>query len=189
MQSGEIERELERHHAAAFGWALACCSWDAETAEDVLQTAYLAVLTGRARFAGRSGFRTWLFAVIRNTAVGERRRRAVRRLLPLGALDGRRDRQAADAETRLVASEEVARLRAALARLPRRQRELLHLVFYQELSIAEAARVLGIAVGTARTHYERGKSRMRELLSEDEQVWDTRRHEARSREPLSEEES
>lgn len=168
MQIGEIEPELERYHAAAFGWALACCAWDPATAEDVLQTAYLAILTGRARFAGRSAFRTWLFAVIRNTAAGERRRRAVRRVLPLSALDGRRERQAADAETRLVASEEVARLRAALARLPRRQRELLHLVFYQELSIAEAAEVLGIAVGTARTHYERGKARMRELLSKED---------------------
>ena len=41
MEISEVERELERHHAAAFGWALACCAWDAVTAEDVLQAAYL----------------------------------------------------------------------------------------------------------------------------------------------------
>lgn len=169
MRISEIERELERHHPAAFGWAMACCAWDAATAEDVLQTAYLKVLTRHASFAGRSSFRTWLFGVIRNTAASERRRRAVRRLLPLSALDGRpRERSRTDAEARLVASEEVARLRAALLELPRRQRELLHLVFYQDLTIAEAAGVLGIALGTARTHYERGKARMRELLSEED---------------------
>ena len=42
------------------------------------------------------------------------------------------------------------------------------LVFYQELSVAEAASVLGISVGTARTHYQRGKQRLRELLAGEE---------------------
>jgi RNA polymerase sigma-70 factor (ECF subfamily) len=41
-------------------------------------------------------------------------------------------------------------------------------VFYQDLSIAEAAGVVGVAVGTARTHYERGKARLRQMLGEEE---------------------
>ena len=57
------------------------------------------------------------------------------------------------------------RLRHLLSRLSPRQRDLLHLVFYQELTIEEAAGVLHISIGSARTHYTRGKSRLRELLS------------------------
>ena len=34
----EIGRELASHHAQSFGWALACCSWDRDAAEDVLQS-------------------------------------------------------------------------------------------------------------------------------------------------------
>jgi RNA polymerase sigma-70 factor (ECF subfamily) len=62
--------------------------------------------------------------------------------------------------------EAVRELSAALEHLPARQREVLHLVFYQDLSIAEAAAVMEISVGSARTHYERGKARLRTLLGE-----------------------
>jgi RNA polymerase sigma-70 factor (ECF subfamily) len=162
--SSDLEAELVRHHRAAFGWALACCRWDASAAEDVVQTAYLKILDGRARFGGQSAFRTWLFGVIRRTAAEERRRRTIGRFLPLSRFNGRDP--GADPGDRLSRAESTARLVAALRRLPTRQRELLHLVFYQDLSIAEAADVLGVSLGTARTHYERGKHRLRRELGE-----------------------
>lgn len=166
MISSDLEAELTRHHRAAFGWALACCRWDRSAAEDVLQATYLKIVDGRARFAGRSAFRTWLFGVIRRTAAEERRRRAVGRFLPLSRFNGRDPSR--DPAERVTRAEATERLVAALRRLPPRQRDLLHLVFYQDLSIAEAAEVLGVSVGTARTHYERGKHRLRRLLGEEE---------------------
>ncbi len=170
MTSSELETELARHHRAAFGWALACCRWDRPTAEDVLQTTYLKILDGRARFAERAQFRTWLYGVIRRTAAEERRRRALGRFLSLSRLHGHGNGLAPgpDPATAAAQADANARLVAALSALPARQRELLHLVFYQELSIAEAADVLGVGVGTARTHYQRGKARLRDLLGDEE---------------------
>jgi DNA-directed RNA polymerase specialized sigma24 family protein len=48
-----------------------------------------------------------------------------------------------------------------------RQREVLHLVFYQDLTIAAAAGVLNISIGSARVHYERGKAQLRRLLGDE----------------------
>ena len=168
MSPEALELELDRLHPAAFGWALACCGGDRAAAEDALQTSYLKILDGRARFDGRSSFRTWLFAVVRYTAAGLRRRAALRRWLPLAVLGATPDGRP-DAAAVLARTEATRRLTAALDRLPRRQREVLHLVFYQDLTIAEAADVAGVSVGTARTHYERGKVALRKLLKEERQ--------------------
>ncbi|HEX3866588.1 MAG TPA: RNA polymerase sigma factor [Gemmatimonadaceae bacterium] len=165
----ELADEFARHHGAAFGWALACCRWDRSAAEDVLHTAYLRILDGRARFGGHGEFRAFLFGVIRRTASEERRRRAVRRALSLSWLrDDSREPSVPAVGLRSIAGEETScELIAALQRLSPRQREVLHLVFYQDLSIAESAAVLGIGVGSARTHYERGKAQLRALLEKD----------------------
>jgi DNA-directed RNA polymerase specialized sigma24 family protein len=68
MEATDLRRELELLHADSFGWALSCCRQRKDDAEEVLQTAYIKVLDGRAKFEGRSSFRTWFFGVIRRTA-------------------------------------------------------------------------------------------------------------------------
>ncbi len=166
MERTQLERELENHHAAAFGWALHLCG-DMTTAEDVLQTSYLKIADGRARFAERSSFRTWLFGVIRRTASEFRRREAIRRFVSLGHLDGRAQEHGGEEDIvrEVERSEESEHLLQALGALPRRQREVLHLVFYQDLTINDAATVMNVSLGTARTHYDRGKKRLRVLLT------------------------
>lgn len=170
MNRDEIEAELALLHPDAFAWAIRCASGDREVAEDALHAAYERILTGRARFEGRSSFRTWLFGVVRRTALEERRRSwmrltRLRRWFDRGAGDAN---PPADAGRTLVERETSARLEHALSQLSVRQRDVLHLVFYQELSVEEAAGVLGTKVGTARTHYERGKARLRALLQGEE---------------------
>lgn len=158
MASGEIEAELERLHGAGFAWALACCRHDREEASDVLQTSYLKILDGRAAFAGRSSFKTFLFGVILKTAQEARRRNALRSLL-LQNWSRRREEPATSREP-----EDRIALLSALARLARRQREVLDLVFAMGLTVEEAAQTLAISVGSARVHYDRGKKRLARLL-------------------------
>ena len=166
MDDVELRRHLERAHADSFGWAMACCGRDRDNAEEVLQTVYLTVLDGRARYDGRSSFRTWLFGVIRLTAASERRKSWLRGLLL------QREAESFAHDPFVAPDAEVERdsrsnsLRHALGHLATRQREVLQLVFYHELTVDEAAVVMRISVGSARTHYARGKARLAVLLGD-----------------------
>ena len=163
----ELAANLESLHPDAFGWAVHCCGGDAARAEDVLQNAYLKLAQERARYDGRSAFKTWWFGVIRFTAHEEHRRVRFRESL-LGKLLKVFTEEHHPAPSRqMELDERAATLRAALAELPARQAETLHLVFYQDLTLAEAAVVMRVSIGSVRQHYERGKARLRELLQTD----------------------
>ncbi len=166
----ELEVQLEQLHEDSFGWALSCCGWDDADAEDVLQTTYLKVVSRRARFGGKSAFKTWLFGVIRQTAREHlRRARSHReRVERLEQEMASGDRAVAHQDDRVERSQTTRALLDALAALPPKQREVLHLVFYQDLSVRETAEVMGVSLGTARVHYDRGKKRLRALLSDEE---------------------
>ncbi len=155
------EAEIERSHEAGFGWALRCCAGNRAEADEVLQTAYLKLLDGRARFSGRSAPRTFLFGVIRRTALERHRRSRLAALLP-GRIAEPEPSTRQDDD--VVLRESAAALLRAMGGLGRRQQEVLHLVFYEDLTVEGAAEVMGVTVGTARTHYARGKKRLREAL-------------------------
>ena len=164
VEGAELRIELEKHHRESYGWALSCCQRNAAEAENILQTAYLKVLDGKARFHGKSSFKTWLFSVIRLTAIDHRRRELLGRLR-LVRHEQTSGRGAASFEDVVYRSELQALFQQAIAKLPRRQQEVLHLVFYHDLTLAEAAEIMGIGLGSARKHYERGKKELRQSMA------------------------
>ncbi|MCI0487972.1 MAG: RNA polymerase sigma factor [Blastocatellia bacterium] len=171
MNGSEMRERLEELHAASYGWAMSCCSRDRSEAEVVLQTVYLKVLEGKARFDGKSSFKTWLFSVIRRTAADRRRRKILSRLRLVGY--DRKTEEIAGGERpdeAVYRSQLQEMFGRALADLPARQREVLQLVFYHDFTIAEAARVMCVSLGAARTHYERGKAKLRRWMEESKVI-------------------
>jgi RNA polymerase sigma factor (sigma-70 family) len=170
MDTSELQAELEKLHGASFGWALSCCRRDRAEAEEVLQTVYLKVLEGKARYRGESNLKTWLFAVIRKTAISAQRKSLLRALKSIAASNPTLERNsfAAEPAAAFERSEAQKQFQEALQRLPARQREVLHLVFYDDLSLREAADAMGVSIGSARQHYERGKKHLRESLNRGE---------------------
>lgn len=170
MNDVELRTQLECAHGESFGWALTCCRGDREAAEEILQSAYLSVLDGRARFDGRSSFRTWLFGVIRVTAAAQRRSAWLRTLFLERVTNHTAPGAAPAADAAAELESRNGRLRAALLGLARRQREVLQLVFYHDLTVEDAAGVMGVSVGSARTHYARAKQQLAKRLGRAEDL-------------------
>lgn len=163
MEPRELDGQLEALHKESFSWTLTCCAGNAADAEDVLQTVYLQIMEGKARFGGQSEFKTWLFSVIRNQAVKEMRRQMMRRMFLLRQqAEPPSGPRSPSPDSALARTEWEGAFEQALNVLPRRQREVLHLVFYEDLTIDAAARVMGVSLGSARQHYERGKAKLRQ---------------------------
>ncbi len=153
---------LEAMHGQVFGWALSRCNYEQAVAEDLVQQAYVELLTGKARFDGASSLKTFDFAVVQNLA-RNRYRRAASRLRLAGELRA----EAADAASQPVEPGETSEIWDAVQRLPQRQRDIIELVFCREMTIEEAARVMGVSTGTGRVHYDRAKKALRGKLADD----------------------
>ena len=115
----------------------------------------MAVWNGAEKFKGRSKVTTWLLGIAKNQAYNLLRREERGKRLPES-----RDR-IPDPSGEAEMSVHVER---ALATLPEAQREVLHLVFYENLSVRETAELLGLPEGTvkSRMYYAR-KNLAREL--------------------------
>jgi RNA polymerase sigma-70 factor (ECF subfamily) len=160
-----LREQLAALHEECWGWALACCHGARDTAEEVLHMSYHKVLDGRACHDGRSAFKTWLFSVIRHTALDYQRWswRWLARFLGIEAAAHCVAPHPLASES-MERAERCGEVRAALSHLAARQAEVLRLVFYHNLTLDDAAAVMGISPGSARQHYERGKTRLRHLL-------------------------
>ena len=149
-----------RRHVADVGRFVARRVTDPHTAADVTAEVFLAVIDAAAGYrGGPGGARGWLFGIARNLAAADRRRHA-RDAAKTARISGRRLLDTDDitrAEEQIDAARRLAALTPGLAALPAGERAVLELVALDGLSVAEAARVLGIRPGTARVRLHRAR--------------------------------
>jgi RNA polymerase sigma-70 factor (ECF subfamily) len=123
--------------------------------------------------AGAAPFEAWLFAIARNTVTDWQRRQRLRMLLPWEALARLHAPDPAPEEAVLQA-EERRLLKAALARLKERERDLLGLRFASGLKNCEIARVCGLEENHVAVLIYRALRRLRDLLEDEGKVPDGR---------------
>ena len=148
------------HRLVRLAWLLLR---DQLAAEDVVQDAFVA--THRSWSAIRDGGRVvgYLQTAVVNGCRSALRKRKVRREHPDMADPG----TSPGADRDVLVAEEHRYVLAALRTLPRRQQEVLLLRYWSDLSEAEIASTLGIAVGTVKSAASRGLDRLETLLGED----------------------
>jgi RNA polymerase sigma-70 factor (ECF subfamily) len=163
-----FDRLMLEHLPAAGRFAVRLVG-DPASAEDVLHDALVRAASAWSGFRGASSFKTWLFQIVVNVFRDRLRATHAREAEPLpGDLE---DPQHASDPLVVAAEHEVGHAVArAVSMLPPRQREVLVLVAYEQLSPGEAAAVLGITQENARAslHFarQRLKRQLKHLLDE-----------------------
>ena len=133
---------------------------DPQDANDMAQEVFLKAYKAIGRFRGDSSFSTWLYRIAVNTCLNFRStRRPEGEELSDAVADGRRG-----ALDLLEQEERADRVRAAVSRLPEKQRATLILKIYHELTHEEVAGIVGASVGTVKANLFHALGNLRKML-------------------------
>jgi RNA polymerase sigma-70 factor, ECF subfamily len=177
-----VKALLEEYAPRVYRFALRL-SGSHQDAEDLVQETFLRAWRHRGRVREAGAVRVWLFTIAANVWRDHLRRRK-RRPEVQGAIADDCQARASPPDGGLIAQEDQERLTEAMDRLPPRQREVLHLHAWEQLSLAEIAQVLDISPDAAKASLSLARRRMRELFDarsdkcpscgmgpSDEQTW------------------
>jgi RNA polymerase sigma factor (sigma-70 family) len=148
---------VRRHQSDVRGLLRRLTGGDGARADDLAQETFLKAYRSLASFRGQGRFQSWLFGIAYRAFLSDVRRKSE---------SPATERQQAEAPHPEAANDPGMRydLERALALLRPEERAALALTFGQGLPHEEAAEILQCPLGTLKTHVNRGKARLRELL-------------------------
>jgi len=155
---------FESYKGRVYSIALAFFNGDEAVAKDVMQQVFMKLMTHIGQFERRSEFSTWLYRLVTNACLDQKRAR--RRFLFFGnvreidVVDRR-----ASVEARIVAHEMEAEVRGAIAALKPKLRMAVLLKYFDDLSYEEIALALGCSKGTVASRLNRGHQILARKLS------------------------
>jgi RNA polymerase sigma-70 factor, ECF subfamily len=142
------------------------CLDSRDAAQDIVQSVFVQMWTKRETLHVAGSLKSYLFAAVRNGVLNHARHAAVEHrleLLPADSVPGMSER-AASSDVQMEHDEQVASLRTALTCLPPRMRLIATMRWYQRLSHAEIAEVLGISPATVNNQLTSALRVLRERL-------------------------
>ncbi|MBR3929642.1 MAG: sigma-70 family RNA polymerase sigma factor [Clostridia bacterium] len=171
--SRAFEILMEKHEAKMYAVALRMCK-NREDAQDCLQDAMLRVYKALPTFKGQSSFSTWAYRITMNTCLDDLRRKKVRaassldQMLEVGWAPVDENNTA---ERHLENSELKRNLSKAIHSLPEEMRAAIVLRDVQGFSYEEIAGILSTNVGTVKSRISRGREKLREILSKNQELF------------------
>jgi len=155
---------VERHRRAVYQLCYRFVN-NHEDASDLSQDVFVRAYRGLRRFRGQSSLATWLYRIGVNVCLN----RVTARPLPSEPIGDRQfvDTQHESGSDRLLRAERQARVRAAVAQLPRKQRATLVLRVYHEMSHQEIADALGSSVGAVKANFFHALGNLKRLLGDE----------------------
>lgn len=157
---------FETYKDKVFSLAVYTMGGDRAVADDVTQQIFLKLFTAIRQFRGDSEFTTWLYRLVVNACIDERRRR--KRWLPWGETEAvamKNPGEKKPQEKQFARLEVAEAVREAIAELKPKFRLPILLKYIEGLSYEEIASVMGCSKGTVASRLNRGHSQLAKRLT------------------------
>ena len=149
-----LERLFDVYAGKVYRMAVAMLK-DTGWAEEATQDTFVKIWRAFPDYDGRAAPSTWLYAIARNTCLSVLRRESYRRAMPI--------EQVAEPGAPIAESSGID-WDACLTRLPDEQRMAITLFYFEERSIREVAALMGLPVGTIKSHLHRARRTLGAML-------------------------
>ena len=152
-----LEELIEAYQKSLYAAAFNICR-NTDDANDVVQDTFIQYYTTKKQFQDEEHLKAWLLRV------------AINRAKDISRSFWKKNRLSIEdyAEAVPFESREQTGLFEAVMRLPEKYREVIHLYYYEDLSIKETARILRITEGSVKMRLSRGRSFLRDVFKEEE---------------------
>lgn len=157
---------VERYQGAVYNLAYRMLG-DAEEAEDAAQEIFVRIYRQLGRYDPARKFSTWTLAIATNYCIDQLRRRRMQ-LVPLENIIPWARAREAGPEGEALSRESRDEVQRLLKQLPEKYRAPLVLRYWEDLSCAEIAEILGVPEGTVKTQIHRARKQLGKLLVEGE---------------------
>jgi len=163
-RTGAFDLIVERHRRPVYQLCYRFVR-NREDASDLSQDVFLRAFRGLRNFRGQSSLATWLYRIGVNVCLN----RMSAKTPASESIDDRQhiDVRSESASDRVLRTERGARVRAAIAMLPRKQRATLVLRMYHEMSHQEIADVLGSSVGAVKANFFHALGNLKKRLGSE----------------------
>lgn len=181
-QSDVAAEELlvRRHYKTVFNLAYRLCS-DYDRAQDIAAEAFIRVHNALPNFRGDANFTTWLYRIVYNVFLDDRKKQRLRTHQSLDEIvdleDSTVTRQIEDPspgpQAQIEDTEKGQILRRAVAELSDAQRTMVALYHFQHLSYEEIAEVMHMPIGTVKSRLNRARLALRSKLADSRELLET----------------
>lgn len=136
---------------------------DIHVAEDIFQEVFIKVYKNLSTFVGNSSIKTWIIRITINTCKDYLKSAYNRRVVPM--TEYQEDAISTESDYDEVEKRDTNHLiKESVLSLPAKYRDVVLCVYFNDMSIAEAAKTLKIAEGTAKSRLARARQKLKDIL-------------------------
>lgn len=136
---------------------------DLHLAEDIFQDVFIKVNQKLSTFEGNSSIKTWIIRITINTCKDYLKSAWIRRVVPM--MEYQEDSLISETDYDIVEKQDTKdMIMKEVLSLPSKYKDIVLCVYYHQMSLTEAAGVLNIAEGTAKSRLSRARKRLKAAL-------------------------